>query len=176
MQNKKIKKSPLPFQIHQSTSTTITKHPLHVVYLTMSNNNTTSPPSTPLPPPTAPTFDPFVNYSSNDYLTQEERDALYAQRLQEQEVQQQASMLNSFRSNNSNNINNTLNNNAQSQNGGNNIDEEMARKVEREVSDEMYARQLQDYERSRRPQVRPTTTTHDIDRIQRNQQSRDGSW
>lgn len=85
-------------------------------------------------------------------------------------------MLNSFRSNNSNNINNTLNNNAQSQNGGNNIDEEMARKVEREVSDEMYARQLQDYERSRRPQVRPTTTTHDIDRIQRNQQSRDGSW
>ena len=48
--------------------------------------------------------------------------------------------------------------------------------MEREVSDEMYARQLQDYERSRRPQVRPTTTTHDIDRIQRNQQSRDGSW
>ena len=156
-----------------------------------------------IPPPTAPTFNPFSignNDNSNDVLnrlSQEQRDELLARRLQEEENTAAPSRRGQTRATNNSQpiivqattvpypetVNNTsaypdyrYANNVNIPTTSSNMpsipdsndeqkkeqmktDAEIARKVEREMNDEIYARQLQEYERRRgaaRVHVQPT--------------------
>lgn len=129
----------------------------------MSNSNP--------PQPTAPVFDPFANYDAHDYLTQEERDEIIARRLQEQEDEAFNSSLSSIHRSMTRGTGSNRSAAVAPQSepptsmaSGGLSDTELARRVEIEMNDEIYARQLQQKERMK--QVKVTTTTNDIARAQ----------
>lgn len=91
--------------------------------------------------------------------------------------------LNNTHDNSNNNTNNNMDSEDNMTSTKQETDEEIARRLEREMNDEIYARQLQEYERCRRLQEMTSTeiptraTASDIRRVQQNrQQANRSGW